>query len=122
MYHSQIVLSVDGSVWYMVRNLHCTVTIDSVMANFKTQNGTLFLLHTMFCHDHPLAVKPASMPWRLVHKKESVPIDMLLSAVSVLVGAQPSLEVPEGLTSYPVFTHITSPCLQMILAGRHFSV
>jgi len=35
---------------------------------------------------------------------------MLLSAVSVLVVAQPSSEVPEGLTNYPVFvnygTHI----------------
>jgi len=29
---------------------------------------------------------------------------MLLSAVSVLVVAQPSSEVPEGLMNYPVFT------------------
>jgi hypothetical protein len=29
-------------------------------------------------------------------------IHMLLSAVSVLVCGQPSLEVPEGLTNYPV--------------------
>ena len=33
MYHSRIVLSVDGSVWYMIRNLRFTVTIDS---NCKT--------------------------------------------------------------------------------------
>ena len=42
--------------------------------------------------------------------RDSLPIDMLLSAVSVLVVAQPSSEVPEGLTNYPVFvnygTHI----------------
>ena len=36
MYHSRIVLSVDGSVWYMIRNLRCTVTVDSVLANSKT--------------------------------------------------------------------------------------
>jgi len=63
----------------------------------------------MFHHDYPLAVKPASMPWRLVHKKKtwrnSLPIDMLLSAVSVFVVAQLSLEVPEGLMNYPVLTY-----------------
>jgi hypothetical protein len=39
------------------------------------------------------------------HKKtwrDSLTIDMLLSAVSVLVVAQPSSEVPEGLMNYPV--------------------
>jgi hypothetical protein len=59
----------------------------------------------MFCHDWPLAVKPASMPQYLVHKKtwrESLPTDMLLSAVSALVVAQPSSEAPEGLMNYPV--------------------
>ena len=34
--------------------------------------------------------------------RDSLPIDMLLSAVSVLVVAQPSSEVPEGLMNYPV--------------------
>ena len=29
MDHSRIVLSVGGSVWYMIRNLRCTVTIES---------------------------------------------------------------------------------------------
>jgi len=59
----------------------------------------------MFRHDCPLAVKTASMPGRLVHKKtwrDSLPIDMILSAVSVLVVAQPSSEVPQGLMNYPV--------------------
>jgi hypothetical protein len=31
-------------------------------------------------------------------------LDMLLSAVSVLVVAQPSSEVPEGLMNYPVYS------------------
>ena len=39
MYNSRIVLSVVGSVWYMIRNLRRTVTIDSVLANSKTQNA-----------------------------------------------------------------------------------
>jgi hypothetical protein len=59
----------------------------------------------MFRHDCPLAVKPASTPRRRVHKKTwrgSVPIGMILSAVSVLVVAQPSSEVQEGLINYPV--------------------
>ena len=36
--------------------------------------------------------------------RDSLPIDMLLSAVSVLVVAQPSSEVPEGLTNYPAYS------------------
>jgi len=64
----------------------------------------------MFRHDCPLAVKPASTPRRLVHKKKtwrnSLPIDMLLSAVSVLDVAQPSSGVPEGLMNYPVFNNL----------------
>jgi hypothetical protein len=35
--HSRNVLSVGGSVWYLVRNLHRTVTVGSVLANSKTQ-------------------------------------------------------------------------------------
>jgi len=38
------------------------VTIDSVLANSKTQNAFLFPVHAMFRHDCPLAVKPASTP------------------------------------------------------------
>jgi len=108
MYHSRIVLSVGGSVWYMVRNLRCTVTIDSVMVNSKTQNAFLFPVHAMFRHDYPLAVKPASTPRRPVNR-DSLPIGMLLSAVSAVVVAQPSSEVPEGLTNNPVqvlFSHL----------------
>jgi len=105
MYHSRIVLSVGGSVRYMVRNLCFTVTIDSVLANSKTQNAFLFTVHAIFCHYYPLAVEPASTPRPLVQKKtlrDSLPSNMLLSAVSVLVYAQSSSEVPEGLMNNPV--------------------
>jgi len=47
------------------------------------------------------------MPRPLVQKKktlrDSLPIDMLLSAVSFLVVAQSSSEVPEGLMNNPVY-------------------
>ena len=70
MYHSRIVLSVGGSVRYVVRNLRCTVTIDSVLANSKTQNAFLFTVHAIFGHDYPLVVEPASTPRPLVQKKK----------------------------------------------------
>jgi len=50
-------------------------------------------------------VEPASTPRPLVQKKtlrDSLPIDMLLSALSFLVVAQSSSEVPEGLMNNPV--------------------
>ena len=53
MYHSRIVLSVGGSVWYLIRNLCCTVTIDSVLANSKIQNAFLFTVNAIFHHDYP---------------------------------------------------------------------
>ena len=105
MYHSRIVLSVGGSVWYMIQNLHCTVTIDSVLANSKTPNASLFTANAIFRHAYPLAVEPASTPRPLVQKKiwrDCIPIDMLVSALSVLVVAQWSSEVPEGLMSNSV--------------------
>ena len=64
-----IVLSVGGSVWYMIRNLRCTVTTDSVLANSKTQNAFLFTVNAIFRHDYPLAVEPGSTPRPLVQKK-----------------------------------------------------
>ena len=105
MYHSRIVLSVGGSVWDMVRNLRCTFTIDSVLANSKTQKAFLFTVHAIFRLDYPLAVEPASTPRPLVQKtlRDSLPIDILLSVVSFLVVAQLSSEVPEGLMNNPVF-------------------
>ena len=69
MYHSRIVLSVGGSVWYMILNLRCTVTIDSVLANSKAQNAFLFTVNAIFRHDYPLAVESGSTPRPLVQKK-----------------------------------------------------
>jgi hypothetical protein len=100
MYHPRIILSVVGSVWYMVRNHRCTVTIDSVLANSKTQNALLSPVHAMFRHDCTLAVKPAITPQRPLPKQtrtDSLPIDMLHSAVSVLVVAQSSSEFRRDL-------------------------
>ena len=94
-------------MWYMIRNLRCIVTIDSVLANSKTQNAFLFTVNAIFRHDYPLAVEPGSTPRPLAKKKktwrDSLPIDMLLSAVSVVVVAQSSSEIPEGLMNNPVF-------------------
>ena len=90
---------------YMVRNLRCTITIDSVLANSKTENAFLFTVHAIFRHDYPLAVEPASTPRPPVQKKtlrDSLPIDMLLSATYVLVVAQSSSEFPEGPMNNPV--------------------
>ena len=110
MYHSRIVLSVGGSVRYMIRNLRCTVTIDPVLANSKTQNAFLFTANAIFLHDYPIAVESGSTPKPIVQKKtwrDSLPIDMLLSAVSVLVVAQSSSEFPEGLMNNPVCRYLT---------------
>ena len=77
-------------MWYMIRNLRCTVTIDSVLANSKTQNAFLFTVNAIFLHDYTIAVEPGSTPRPLVPKKtwrDSLPIDMLLSATSILVYA-----------------------------------
>ena len=62
-------------------------------------------MHAIFRHEYPLAVEPASTPRPLVQNKtliDSLPIDMLLSAVSVLVVVQSSSEIPEGLMNNPV--------------------
>jgi len=63
-------------------------------------------MNAIFRHEYPLAVEPASTPRPLVQKKtwrNSLPIDMLLSAVSVLVVAQSSSEIPEGPMNNPVY-------------------
>ena len=104
MYHSRIVLSVGGSVWYMIRNLRCTVTIDSFG---KFQDTERFLIQ---CERHfSSRLPPCSGTWKYAKApttkktwRHSLPIDMLLSAVSVLVFAQSSSEIPEGLTNNPV--------------------
>ena len=89
----------------MIRNLRCTVTIDSVFSNSKTQNVLFFTVNAIFFHDYPVAVEPGSIPRPLVQKtwRDSLPVDMLLSAVSVLVVAQSSSEIPEGLMNNSVY-------------------
>ena len=66
-------------------------------------------LWAIFLHDYPLAVEPGSTPRPLVKKtwRDSPPIDMLLSVVSVLVVAQSSSEIPEGLMNNPVLRLLT---------------
>ena len=57
-------------------------------------------------------MEPGSTPRPLVQKKtwrDSLPIDMLLSAESVLVVAQSSSEIPEGLMNNPVFSENLMP-------------
>jgi len=39
------------------------------LANSKTQNAFLFTVHSIFRHDYPLAVEPASTSRPLVQKK-----------------------------------------------------
>jgi hypothetical protein len=76
----------------------------AILADSKIQNASLFPVHAMFRHDCPLTVKLASTQWNLVNKKkDSAPIDMFLSAVSVLVVVQLSSEVPDRLMNNPVF-------------------
>jgi hypothetical protein len=87
-------LSVGGYGWYMVWNLCFAITINSVLANSKTQNAFLFPVHAVFCHNCPLAVKPVRTPQCLLHKKiwrDILPIDMLLSAVCLGCCTAPSL-------------------------------
>ena len=106
-------LSVGGSVWYMIRNLRCTVTIGLSFGKF--QDTERFLIH---CERHfPSRLPPSGGTWKyakaLVQKKtwrDSVPIDMLLSAVSVFVVAQSSSEIPEGLVNNPVFAATLNIC------------
>jgi len=53
-------------------------------------------------------VEPGSTPRPLVQKKtwrDSLPIEMLLSAVSVLVVVQSSSEIPEGLMKNSVLDY-----------------
>lgn len=53
----------------------------------------------------PSGEKPATVSWRLLPKqiwKDSLPIDMHLSAVSVLIIALPGSEIAEGLMNCPV--------------------
>ena len=56
-------------------------------------------------------MEPGSTPRPLVQKKtwrDSLRIDMLISAVTVLVVAQSISEIPEGLMNNPVFRTTTN--------------
>jgi hypothetical protein len=58
----------------------------------------------MLRHDCPLAVetcKYATAPNKKKKWRDFLPIDMLLSAVTVLVVVQQFSEIPEGLMNYP---------------------
>ena len=73
----------------------------------KFQNTERFLIH---CARHFLSRLPpsggtckyAKAPSTKKTLRDSLPIDMLLSALSFLVVAQSSSEVPEGLMNNPV--------------------
>ena len=78
-------------------------------------------MHAIFRHDYPLAVEPASTPRPLVQKKtlrDPLTIDMILSAVSVLVVAQSSSEVPEGLMNNPVYYYYVMSRFISILVSK----
>jgi hypothetical protein len=66
-------------------------------------------------------VKPESTPRRVLPRKtsrDSLPIDVLLSAVSVLVVALPSSEIPEGLVNYPVYFLNLLICFEFLKLGH----
>jgi hypothetical protein len=108
MYHSRIGLSVGCSVGYVARNHLCTVTIDSVLTNSKTQNAFLFAVHAMFRNNCPLAEKPAITSGRLGHKKtwrDSLPIDMHPFGVTIPATVPQRSEFRSDM-NYPVFTCI----------------
>jgi hypothetical protein len=89
----------------------CTLgdATDVIFWQIPTHRPLTYSLSTpCFVTTAPLAVKPASTPRRLVPKKnlERFSVywyDMLLSAVSVLVVAQSSSEIPEGLMTNSVY-------------------
>ena len=90
----------------MVRNLRCTVTIYSVLAKF--QDTERFLIHCARYFSSRLppsgrTCKYAKAPSTKKILRDSLPIDMLLSAVSVFAVAQSSSEVPEGLMNNPIY-------------------
>ena len=83
-----------------------TTTTDSVLANSKTQNAFLFTVKAIFRQSR---LPPSGGTWKYAKApstkktwRDSLRIDMLLSAVSVLVVAQSSSEIPEGLMNNPV--------------------
>jgi hypothetical protein len=74
------------------------------LANSNTDR-LLIPVHAMFRHDCPPSGETCKYARRLVKKtwRDSLSIEMLLSAVSVLVVAQSSSEIPEGLMNNPLY-------------------
>ena len=100
-------MSVGGSVWYLIRNLRCTDTFESVLANSKRER---LLIH---CERHVSSpLPPSGGTWKYAKApstkktwRDSLPIDMHLSEVSFLIVAQSSSEIPEGLTNNSVYMY-----------------
>jgi len=65
-------------------------------------------MNAIFRHDYHLAVEPASTPRPLVQKilERFSTYCYALSAVSVLVVAQSSSEITEGLMNNPVYSYL----------------
>ena len=79
----------------------------SALEGEKFQDTVRFLIH---CERHVSSrLPPSGGTWKYAKGpsakktlRDSLPIDMLLSTVSVLVVAQSSSEIPEGLMNNPV--------------------
>ena len=100
--------------------------IHKFLRNFRTRREH-FLIHCA-CHFSSRlppsggTCKYAKAPSTKTILRDSLPIDMLLSALSFLVVAQSSPEVPEGLMNNPVFIfllRITLPVITLLQAFRH---
>jgi hypothetical protein len=72
LYHSLIVLSVGGSVWYLVRKPRCTVIIDSILASCKTQKDFCSPENAMFPHYCLLVEKRVTKPWHKTQEENSI--------------------------------------------------
>jgi hypothetical protein len=65
---TQIVLSIGGSVWYLVWNFHCTIKIDSVLAHSKTE---LFLIPCPYQAAPWLAPSGETCKYAMVHATQT---------------------------------------------------
>ena len=101
------------------------------LANSKTLNAFLFTVDAIFRQDYP----PSGGTWKYAKApstkktwRDSLPLDILLSALSVLIVAQSSSEIPEGLMNNPVFSktlddrNVSSFCYipSVRISGRQF--
>jgi hypothetical protein len=68
LYQSLTVLSVGGSVRYLVRKPRCTVAIDWVLTNCRTQKAFCSPENAMFAHHCLLAEKRVTTPSHLSRK------------------------------------------------------